>query len=365
MSGASAADAFSQSYAEARAKFRTTAAAAGASLTTYENPHKGPTGETLATDVARFGPDDAAGVLLINSATHGVEGFCGSGAQIALMAEAWQRRLPAGVALVLSHAINPHGFAWLRRVTEENVDLNRNFVDHDKPHPANPGYAEIHDWLLPAEWEGPVRDAADAALARFAAERGELAARTAQSSGQHTHADGMFYGGIAPTWANRTFRAIVEAQLRHARRFCFFDLHTGLGPEGYGEPSYVGRETEEGFAEARAWFGPDVTWLARGTGASQPLSGHIGLPFMPYHARGVTGPVLGIEFGTHPPAVVRTALRAEHWLHRRGNAGGDQAARIKRALRDAFYVDRDDWKDKIVARCRELTAKAIARLAPA
>ncbi len=357
------ADSFSQSYAEARAKFRTTAAAAGANMASYPNPNAGPSGEALATDVARFGPDGAAGVLLINSGTHGAEGFCGSGAQIALMAAGWHRRLPPGVALVLSHAINPYGFAWLRRVTEENVDLNRNFVDHAQPHPANPGYADIHDWLLPEAWEGPARDAAEAALTRYAAEHGELAFRTAQSSGQHTHPDGMFYGGTAPTWANRTFRAIVETQLRGAKRFCFFDLHTGLGPSGYGEPSYVGRETEEGFAEAQAWFGPDVTWLARGTGASQPLSGHIGLPFMPYHARGVSGPVLGIEFGTHPRDVVRSALRAEHWLHRRGIAEGPLAARIKRDLRDAFYVDTGEWKAQIVARCEELTGKALAHLA--
>ncbi|MBL8835336.1 MAG: M14 family metallopeptidase [Alphaproteobacteria bacterium] len=359
------ADSFSQSYVEASAKFRVTAAGAGAALTRYANPNRGPNGEALATDVARFGPADAAGVLLINSGTHGAEGFCGSGAQIALMAAGWQRRLPPGVALVLSHAINPYGFAWLRRVTEENVDLNRNFVDHAQPHPANPGYAEIHDWLLPAAWEGPERETADAALARFTAERGDLASRTAQSSGQYTHPDGMFYGGIAPTWSNRTFHAIIDAHLRTAQRFCFFDLHTGLGPSGYGEPSYVGRDTEEGFAEAQRWFGPDVTWLSRGTGASQPLGGHIGEPFAPYHARGVTGPVLGIEFGTHPREVVRTALRAEHWLHRRGIADGQLAARIKRDLRDAFYVDADEWKAQIVARCEELTGKAIANLAQA
>jgi hypothetical protein len=355
------ADAFSQSYAEARAKFRTTAGAAGATLTSYVNANLGPGGETLATDVARFGPDDAVGVMIVNSGTHGAEGFCGSGCQIALMADGWSRRLPRGTALVLSHAINPYGFAWLRRVTEENVDLNRNFGG--APFPANSGYAEIHDWLLPADWDGPARKAADAKIAAFVAERGERAFRTARGSGQYTHPDGMFFGGTAPTWANRTFHAVIESQLARAKRFCFIDIHTGLGPRGYGEPSYVGRETEEGFAEAQAWLGPDVTWLQRGQGQSQPLNGHIGLPFMPYHARGVTGPVLGLEFGTLPAADVTDALRAEHWLHRAGVTAGAQAERIKRALRDAFYIDQDDWKAQVVARTDELVGKALARLA--
>ncbi len=64
-----------KSYAEARAKFRTTAAAAGAALTTYVNPNLGPAGETLATDVARFGPADAPGVMIVNSGTHGRGGL--------------------------------------------------------------------------------------------------------------------------------------------------------------------------------------------------------------------------------------------------------------------------------------------------
>jgi len=48
-----AADAFSQSYAEARAKFRSVAAVAGAELPEHAHPLKGPAGEDLACDVAR------------------------------------------------------------------------------------------------------------------------------------------------------------------------------------------------------------------------------------------------------------------------------------------------------------------------
>jgi len=35
-------------------------------------------------------------------------------------------------------------------VTEEGNDLNRNFVDHTKPYPHNPGYEEIADAVGPA-----------------------------------------------------------------------------------------------------------------------------------------------------------------------------------------------------------------------
>ena len=36
------------------------------------------------------------------------------------------------------------GFAHALWFTEENVDLNRNFVDFSQPLPQNPRYAEVH-----------------------------------------------------------------------------------------------------------------------------------------------------------------------------------------------------------------------------
>ena len=74
---------FSATYAEARAKFLEAARGAGASLSTYAHPERGPDGGELATDVAWIGPADARGALVLVSATHGVEGHCGSGAQVA------------------------------------------------------------------------------------------------------------------------------------------------------------------------------------------------------------------------------------------------------------------------------------------
>src|SRR5205807_4300448 len=143
---------FSASYAEARDKFRAAGQAAGARLTQYITPVKGPRGETLTTDVARLGPASAERLLVTVSATHGAEGFCGSGVQTGSFANGIARELPAGTAFVAIHAINPYGFAWIRRVTEENVDLNRNFVDHAKELPRNAGYEALHDAICPREW---------------------------------------------------------------------------------------------------------------------------------------------------------------------------------------------------------------------
>lgn len=227
----------------------------------------------------------------------------------------------------------------------------------------NAGYAEIHPWIIPQDIDGPQRALADAALEQYRLQHGDRVFHQAMAGGQYAFPDGVFYGGTAPTWSNRTLRALIDTHLAPAQRFCFFDVHTGLGPMGYGEASYVGKPTDADFAECQRWFGDDVTWLERGTGQSTPLHGHIGLPFRHLYDQGKTGPVLGIEFGTLPSPEVRAALRADHWLHARGQLDSTQGRAIQQRLREVFYVDTDSWKQQVLDRADELTGKALQQLA--
>ena len=111
--------AFAPSYARARVLFLEGAAAAGMAIRSHNHPLPGVGGETLAMDVALDGPADAERLLIVSSACHGVEGFCGSGVQVyATHDEAWRAHArAAGVAVLYIHALNPHGFSFQRRVT--------------------------------------------------------------------------------------------------------------------------------------------------------------------------------------------------------------------------------------------------------
>ncbi len=119
---------------------------------------RGPDGGDLSTDVAWIGPRDAERVLVMISATHGVEGFCGSGAQIDWLNRGEAARLSTGFGALLVHAINPYGFAWLRRVTHENVDLNRNWIDFAAPPPENGDYETLRAAFYEDrdDWKGMV-----------------------------------------------------------------------------------------------------------------------------------------------------------------------------------------------------------------
>ncbi|SFN38922.1 M14 family metallopeptidase [Variovorax sp. OV329] len=341
---------FSGTYAEARGKFLDAAAARDARVQSFELPGlRGALGETLAMDVARLGPADAKRLLVVSSGTHGPEGFCGSGCQVALLNddELLGRLADAKLGLLLIHAVNPHGFSHLRRTNEDNIDLNRNHVDFGKALPLNPAYAEVDPLVLPATW--PPTEADNAALAAYIGKHGEATYRANVTRGQYVVPDGVFYGGAAPSWSNRTVRAILREHAAEATHIGWIDVHTGLGPYGHGEKIYPGRP--EGLARARAWWGADVFAPFEGTSASADVSGPV-VSTVYDECPDAAVALMGLEFGTLPSMEVLQRLRADHWLNRHPEASQAQRRAIRQGLREAFYCDEDTWKGMIVGQSR-------------
>jgi hypothetical protein len=354
--------AFSQRYAEARQKFLAACDGVGLAVQTHAHPLPGRDGELLALDVARLGPPDADALLLLSSACHGLEGFCGSGVQVALLHDTAFREAAAhaGVAVLFLHALNPWGFSWLRRTTHENVDLNRNWHDFGAALPANPGYDELAAAIVPAEW--PPTPANEAVLQAYAARHGGRALQTAITSGQYRHPDGLFFGGTAPTWSQGALRAVLREHATRCARLGWIDLHTGLGPSGHGERIFACRDDATALARARAWWGDAVTSIYDGSSASALLRGLMWNVVDEACAQATyTG--IAMEYGTLPLDEVLTALRADQWLQNHPEAGAAQAAAIKQRLRDAFYTDTPVWKAQIVAQAREAALQAVAGLA--
>jgi hypothetical protein len=355
------ADSFSADYQQARAKFRDEATKAGGALESVAHPERGPDGGELAADIAWFGPRAAEKALVMISATHGVEGFCGSGAQVDWLRRGEAARLADGVAVLMIHAINPYGFAWLRRVTQENVDLNRNWIDYNSPLPANAGYDEIADAVCPAEWTEQAQAAAAAKIGAFIARSGMAAMQQAVSGGQYRHTKGLFYGGDAPTWSRRTQTAIFEEHLRQAGKIAIIDYHTGLGPWGYGEQIITEAPGTPAFERAASWYGAAITSPEGGSSTSARILGD-GLAAAPpllHHAE-VTG--MALEVGTQDLMMVLNALRADAWLHAHGDPASPQGRAIKTQIRDAFYGDADDWKGMVAGQSLLVCHQALAGL---
>lgn len=351
---------FAHNYAEARAKFL--AAAHGTQLESHPEPLRGLELETLAMDVARVGADDADALLIVSSGCHGVEGYCGSGAQVAMLYDEALRNKArlAGVALLFIHALNPWGFSFGRRVTHEGIDLNRNFIDFRRPPPGNPGYDRLAAFLLPEKWPPTLDD--ERQILAWGGSHGMRALQAAISGGQYRHPDGLFYGGLSATWSQQTLRMVLRQHATRCRLLGWIDLHSGLGESGVGERIFAARDEDAAKHRAKAWWGNRVTFTDDGSSTSSDLHGnlwHAAYDECPQAAyAGIT-----LEFGTQPAEAVLRALRYDHWFARERRPHDEHAGFARAAMRQAFFTDTPEWKQAVIAQSRAAATQAIDGMA--
>ena len=353
---------FAPSYEEARRLFCVTARQHGAEMSSYSHPAlEGPAGEELAVDVACFGQACASKALLIVSGTHGLEGFLGSAAQIAWM-KAWSgRELPADTRVVLVHAINPWGFAHLSRTTENNVDLNRNFIDYRAALPENAGYAAMHEQLLGPDWTKERIAQAQQAMEDYAAKHGNDALFDTLARGQYTHADGLNYGGTAPEWSHKILQTIVKTHLASVRKLAFIDWHTGVGE--YGEPFFLCFNEEGGALQARAaqWWGESRIRGQLPHGRARP--NYQGLLFHGVQSFLRDAEMCGavIEFGTRGWHM-RRMLRLDLWLKFHADKRQPSYSMLQADLLDSFCPVDQIWRDGCLQHAAEITEQAMQGL---
>jgi hypothetical protein len=354
--------AFAATYAEARDKFTRAAQACGLVVERHVHPDaSGSEGEPLSVDVALLGDPAASSLLLLTSGMHGVEGFCGSGCQVALLRDDSVHAVvrQGGAAVLLYHAVNPYGFSHLRRTNEHNIDVNRNFRDFSTPQPPDSAYASVHAVVVPETWP-PTADNA-ATVGGYVAKYGAAKMQAIVSSGQCEFPNGLFYAGRAPCWSNEMLREVLRRYGAGRERLGWIDFHTGLGPWGHGEKIYSGPDDASMLARARAWYGADLTTFYDGTATSAALTGvsfHAALDACP-HAE-YTG--IALEYGTRPFDDVLQALRAEQWLANHPDTSEPVRGAIKRRMRDVFYDDSDPWKAIVYGQARVAVLQALRAL---
>jgi hypothetical protein len=351
-----------------RERFLEAAHAANANVATFDHPLPGPAGEPLATDIAWLGDRDARRVLVSISGTHGVEGYYGSTCQTEWLHEVSQRGLPKGVAVLMVHLINPWGTAWVRRVNEDNIDLNRNFVDFTRPLPDNTRYESIHEIYVCRDLDGPGRKRADELQDEHIRSMGWREYSSIVGAGQYAHADGLYFGGREASWSNRTLMSIVGRYLKNVDTAIAFDLHTGAGPFGYPLLMAIAESRYPALDDANALYGPWLTTIVTNaqersdTGVVATATGYTSQALLDALPR-TRLMQLVIECGTYDEVRMNKALRDDHWLHLYGDSADTHGQRIKRELLECFLPTDADWRAIAWHRTRQIWERALGALA--
>jgi hypothetical protein len=333
---------FAHSYIEARRNFLEACSTAATFIKSWQDPLRGIAAEKLYLDLAWFDDVAAKKVLVLISGTHGVEGYCGSGIQVSSVRANWHRQANSDVAIAMIHGLNPYGMSHFRRVNEDGVDVNRNFIDFSQPLPKNVFYDDLADVIVPLEWTQKTQiETLDRIVEYLYSSASGI---EALAKGQYSYWYAPFYGGEVATWSNRVFNKIIDRYLVDKQIVGLLDYHTGLGQYATGQLMSLAESRKENLA-SQVWGDKlVVSGSAKSVAAYKPQGTLISTL---QNKLSHTCIAAAYEFGTIPDTEVFHALRADRWLHAYGDLNSQQAKDIKQNMLDAFYCDRSDWKESL------------------
>ncbi len=317
-------------------------------------------GKELTIDAAYYGAPSPARLVVISSGIHGAEGFAGSALQQQLINQLKSMPpLPSSCGLLLIHAVNPYGFAHLRRVNENNVDLNRNCLAQF-PGPKNTAYSKFDRLLNPTS--PPSWDSFKAKLIWAGIGNGIRAGKRAIASGQYMFAQGLFYGGTERQESITIFEQLLRrAAARNTRQVVHIDLHTGLGRYGHYKLFTDLAEESHEFQQLQDWFGANRVVTSQGKRTSAyPASGDIGELTQNVFAYCRVYPAT-LEFGTYSLWHTLAMLRTENRLHYYGSIDSAIGRKIKTDFRETFCPADPGWRLAILESGGKVLRRAIDR----
>ena len=172
-------------------------------------------------------------LLILGSGTHGIEGHVGSACQSMFISEYLTDDLLQDCGVLLIHGINPYGFHHNRRVSENNVDLNRNFsLSGELYGSENPGYTLVDGFINPRK----KLDMDSFGMRFFFLRASILIARHSMAplrqsvlQGQYSHPQGVWYGGMELEPQIAELVPLLRETCESYDRVIAIDLHTGYG----------------------------------------------------------------------------------------------------------------------------------------
>ena len=249
--------------------------------------------------------------------------------------------------------------AYLRRVNENNVDLNRNFLVPDDTYTgAAPGYRILHPLFNPPT--PPAFDFLYPRLMYKLVRYGVRKLRQAGAQGQYSFPKGLFYGGAGLEAGPRLYLNWVQKQLNNARRVCAIDVHTGLGAKG---DQLIILERNQGGGYHRHLepiYGHQLDNTGRDQSIVYQVRGGIdyGVP-LALPAKGEIDFVTQ-EFGTVNGFEILSCLRQENRLHHYGRPRLDHPAKL--TIQRNFSPPEEGWRRAILNQGEKLIEDTVRYL---
>jgi hypothetical protein len=325
----------------------------------------------LTIDFCYLPPEnDKSKLLIISSGIHGIEGITGSAVQAMLMDKALTDGGYSETGILFVHSINPYGFKYLRRVSENNVDMNRNWdADVSLFSTENQGYSELYSMLNP---EGKVSTGSLknrffllVAIERLI-EKSMKSLRQAILQGQYEYPEGLYFGGTDFEPQMAMLMPVFKQYAEEYETVLNIDLHTGYGELGVLHlfPNPVDDPVVKGAMEhifkgyVIDWGDSDDFYTINGS-----FTDFIGL-LMPDK---LYVPMV-FEYGTLNSQTTLGSIRSIHNMilenqgFQHGYCSADDERRVKANFMEMYNPSSEAWRSKVLFDTRELMEKVMVQL---
>ena len=205
---------------------------------------------------------DKTNLIVLTTGVHGMEGYIGSVMLDVFFGEIYPTLDTSNTGILIVANVNPYGMKYMRRYNENNVDLNRNFIeDWDSfDRTSNKDYPKVVSFLQP---EGKMGNAFwhevgfYLSLAKEAIFTGAGTISDALLTGQYEYPEGVYYGGDGDEKSTTYLKGVFADCLNgEYENIIHVDIHSGYGPR-YNMVIFNSVQDPTTEEEAKAMFGYD------------------------------------------------------------------------------------------------------------
>jgi hypothetical protein len=306
-------------------------------------------------------------LLIFSSGVHGVEGFVGSAVQQMFMNEVLDGEMLDEVGILLVHGINPYGFKYIRRVTENNIDFNRNcHTENSLFASGNDGYEDLYGMLNPEGKAdlGSLKNKFFMMVAINKLLKESMASlRQAVLQGQYEYDQGLYFGGNRFEPQLEILSEVFKEVSSDYDTVFNIDLHTGFGERGTSHlfPNPIDDNKVKASLET-IFAGYEINWgdskdfyIINGSFTDyigKLLPDKFYLPMM-------------LEFGTLNSKTTLGSVKSIHnmVMENQGTQYGykstEDSLKIKQSFMEMYNPSSDKWRTKIMNDSKVILKRAM------
>ena len=205
---------------------------------------------------------ETTNLIILTTGVHGMEGYIGSVMLDVFFGEIYPTLNTENTGILVVANVNPYGMKYMRRYNENNVDLNRNFIeDWDSfDLTSNKEYPKVESFLQPTGAMGNAfwhEVGFYLSLAKEALTVGADTISDALLTGQYEYAEGVYYGGNGDEKSTTYLKGVFDDCLDGSYdNIIHIDIHSGYGPR-YNMVIFNSVQDPTTEAEAKEMFGYD------------------------------------------------------------------------------------------------------------